>query len=131
MRSIVARGPPDVNGRRHKFRSSDSTSEASSAWLARRWRRRELGGEERLESVSDGGRKESAMWKPPVIGVAFLMLGCGSDTPPSPSPSPTPAQIAGAWRGTGQTTTSSGGECFAPLFQGLVGVSSTFTLTVN
>ena len=51
--------------------------------------------------------------------MAALASGCGDNSPSSPTPST--AQVAGVWNLTSTVTSVSGGECFGPPFQTLVG----------
>jgi hypothetical protein len=59
--------------------------------------------------------------------VVLFAISCGSN---SSGPSSTSsAQIAGVWRGTMTTTSVSGGECLAPLFQAAIGGNGSATVT--
>ncbi len=55
---------------------------------------------------------------------------CAGDSPSGPSLSQA-AQVAGLWRGTATTTSISGGECFASVFQGFVGGSGPISMTLT
>ena len=66
-----------------------------------------------------------------LILVAIVAVSaCGSDSS-SVAPTPTIAQIAGVWRGTARTASTSGGECFAATFASTVGGSGPITVAVS
>jgi hypothetical protein len=61
-----------------------------------------------------------------LVGAA---TACSSDSPSMPSPPP--AQIAGVWRGNATVTTVTGGECFAGIFQPLIGIAASTAVSVT
>jgi hypothetical protein len=64
-----------------------------------------------------------------VLAVSCISA-CASDSPTTPSIGGT-AQVAGLWRGTATTASISGGECFASLFQSLIGSSGSVSMTLT
>lgn len=64
-----------------------------------------------------------------LLGLALLTVSCGS-SPTAPAP-PVIVQAAGVWRGTATTTAVTGGECFAPTFQALIGTAGPISIAVT
>lgn len=66
----------------------------------------------------------------PLVLAALLVAACSGDNGPS-SPTPTTVQVGGVWSITTTVTSTSGGECFAPLFQSLIGTTGTGTVQIQ
>lgn len=67
-----------------------------------------------------------------IVTAAFFLASCGGGSSSGPTaPTPTTVQVAGVWSVTETITSMSGGECFAAVFQSLVGTVSRGTMQVS
>lgn len=71
-------------------------------------------------------------WFLPVVGLACLSLQCGGgDKNPTAPSTPSVVQVAGVWIGTATANSVTGGGCVGSALQVLVGVTDSYTASIN